>query len=51
MEDVPLDSIDAALYYVSEPDATLRELRAEAKTKEEIIAELSSGIPEHTDDD
>ncbi|PLS27473.1 ATP-dependent DNA helicase [Bifidobacterium parmae] len=51
MEHVPLDSIDAALYYVSEPDAKLRELRAEEKTEQEIIAELSSGIPEHTDDD
>ncbi|KFI93772.1 ATP-dependent DNA helicase [Bifidobacterium stellenboschense] len=51
MENVPLDSIDAALYYVSEPDTELRELRAEEKTEQEIIAELSSGIPEHTDDD
>ncbi|NEG55847.1 ATP-dependent DNA helicase [Bifidobacterium platyrrhinorum] len=51
MEGVPLDSIDAALYYVSEPDARLRELRAEEKTEQEIIAELSSGIPGHTDDD
>lgn len=50
-EGVPLDSIDAALYYVSEPDAKLRELRAGKKTEQEIIAELSSGIPEHADDD
>ena len=51
MEQVPLDSIDAALYYVSEPDERHRELRAGNKTEEQIIAELSSGIPEHTDDD
>ena len=50
-EGVPLDSIDAALYYVSEPDAKLRELCAGKKTEQEIIAELSSGIPEHADDD
>ncbi|MBT1172833.1 UvrD-helicase domain-containing protein [Bifidobacterium sp. MA2] len=51
MEGVPLDSIDAALYYVSEPDEARRQLRAEAKTEQDIIAELSSGVPEQSDDD
>ncbi|WP_223847647.1 ATP-dependent DNA helicase [Bifidobacterium callitrichos] len=48
---VPLDSIDAALYYVSEPDESYRLVRAEAKTEQDIIAELSSGVPEQSDDD
>ncbi|KAA8819910.1 ATP-dependent DNA helicase [Bifidobacterium rousetti] len=51
IEGVPLDSIDAALYYVSEPDERLRQLDAEAKTEQDIIAELSSGVPEQSDDD
>lgn len=51
VEDVPLDSIDAALYYVSEADEQLRQLRAEPKTQQDIIAELSSGIPEPSDDE
>ena len=48
---VELDSIDATLYYVSEPDEGLRELHARAKTKQEILTELSSGIPEQSDND
>ena len=51
IEGVPLDSIDTALYYVSEPDEQLRQLRAEPKTQQDIIAELSSGLPEPSDDD
>lgn len=51
MENVPLSSIDATLYYVSEPDKGLRELHASAKTEQEILAELSSGIPEQSDND
>lgn len=51
IERVPLDSIDATLYYLSEPDEQARELHAAAKTEEEILAELSSGIPEQSDDD
>lgn len=47
--DVPLEAIDAALYYVSEPEA--RELRARDKTKEEILAQLSAGIPQIDDDE
>ena len=44
-------AIDATLYYVSEPDEGLRELHARAKTKQEILTELSSGIPEQSDND
>ncbi|MBW3094329.1 ATP-dependent helicase [Bifidobacterium sp. 64T4] len=51
VEGIPLESIDAELYYVSEADETRRELRAEAKSREDIIAELSVGIPDHSDDD
>lgn len=32
IENVPLDSIDATLYYLSEPDEGVRELTARAKT-------------------
>ncbi|NMN01624.1 ATP-dependent DNA helicase [Bifidobacterium panos] len=51
IEGVPLESIDTALYYVSEPDEQLRQLQAEPKTQQDIIAELSSGPPEPSDDD
>lgn len=51
IENVPLDSIDATLYYLSEPDEGARELRAGAKTEQEILAELSGGIPEPSDTD
>ncbi|RSX53418.1 UvrD/REP helicase [Bifidobacterium goeldii] len=51
IEHVPLDSIDATLYYLSEPEEGARELHASAKTEQEILAELSSGIPEQSDND
>lgn len=51
IEHVPLDRIDATLYYLSEPDEGSRELHARAKTEQEILAELSSGIPEGSDND
>ncbi|OZG61264.1 ATP-dependent DNA helicase [Bifidobacterium lemurum] len=51
VEGIELDSIDASLYYVSEPDEGRRELRARAKTEQDILAELSSGIPEQSDND
>lgn len=51
VEGVELDSIDAVLYYVSERDEGRRELRAGAKTKQEIIAEARNGIPEQSDND
>ncbi|MDY4678705.1 MAG: UvrD-helicase domain-containing protein [Bifidobacterium tsurumiense] len=51
IEQVPLDSIDATLYYLSESNEDARELHARAKTEQEILAELSSGIPEASDVD
>lgn len=51
IEHVPLDSIDATLYYVSESEEDNRELHARGKTEKEIVAELSSGIPELSDND
>lgn len=51
MQHVPLASIDATLYYLSEPDEGARELHAREKTAEEILAELNSGIPEQSDTD
>ena len=51
IEHVPLDRIDATLYYLSEPDEGARELHARAKTEQELLAELSSGIPEGSDND
>lgn len=51
IEGVPLDSIDATLYYVSEPDEGLRGLKALDKSEEDILAELGRGIPEASDND
>lgn len=51
MEGVPLDSIDGCLYYLSEVEEADRVLRAANKTEEEILAELSYGIPEQSDND
>ena len=46
-----LDSIDACLYYLSEPKEGDRELKALDKTEQEILAELSYGIPQQSDND
>ena len=51
MEGVPLDAIDACLYYLSEPVEGNRQLNAADKTEEEILAELSYGIPKQSDND
>ncbi len=51
MEDVPLDAIDGCLYYLSEAEEADRMLQAANKTEEEILAELSYGIPEQSDND
>lgn len=51
IEGIPLDTIDATLYYVSEADESARELHALDKTEREILAELNLGIPEQSDDD
>lgn len=51
IENVPLDTIDATLYYLNEPQEADRELHARGKTEQDILAELSSGIPEESDND
>lgn len=51
MEGVPLTAVDACLYYLSEPIEGDRQLNAADKTEEEILAELSYGIPEQSDND
>ena len=51
MEGVPLDAVDACLYYLSEPVEGNRQLNAADKTEEEILAELSYGIPKQSDND
>lgn len=51
MEGIPLDSIDGCLYYLSEAEEADRVLQAADKTEEEILAELSYGIPEQSDND
>ena len=51
VEGVPLSSIDAVLYYVSEPDARLRELRARPRDEDAITDALKAGMPDQSDDD
>lgn len=47
----PLNAIDATLYYVNIADESKREIHAEEKTKDEILAELHSGTLVSFDDD
>lgn len=51
MTKVPLDAIDATLYYVNISDECEREIHAEQKTKDEILAELHSDTLISLDDD
>lgn len=51
VEGIPLDAIDAALYYVSEPDERQREIMAEGKTESQIIDALRLGVPDQSDND
>lgn len=51
IEGVPLESIDATLYYLSEADEAARELHARGKTEAQILAELAGGVPRISDDD
>ncbi|MCH9275292.1 UvrD-helicase domain-containing protein [Bifidobacterium amazonense] len=52
IERISLESIDATLYYLREPDETRRELHARDKTEAQILAELrDAGVPEGSDDD
>ncbi|MDF7664277.1 UvrD-helicase domain-containing protein [Bifidobacterium sp. ESL0763] len=48
---VPLDAIDAALYYVSVVDERDRQIAAEPKGEAEILAELRVGVPAGSDND
>lgn len=51
MTNAPLEAIDATLYYVNVSDEKQREIHAEAKTKDEILAELHSDTLISLDDD
>ncbi len=51
MTNVPLEAIDATLYYVNIADECEREIHAEPKTKDEILAELHSDTLISLDDD
>ena len=51
MTNVPLEAIDATLYYVNIADECEREIKTEAKTKDEILAELHSDTLISLDDD
>ena len=51
MTNAPLEAIDATLYYVNVSDECEREIHAEAKTKDEILAELHSDTLISLDDD
>ncbi|WP_250309932.1 ATP-dependent DNA helicase [Gardnerella sp. Marseille-Q2328] len=51
MTQAPLDAIDATLYYVNEAGESQREIHAEPKTKDEILAELHSDTLTFLDDD
>ena len=49
IEGLPIDRIDAALYYVSEPDPGKRMIVAEPKTDEEILASFAEAVPSGSD--
>ncbi|WEV46397.1 UvrD-helicase domain-containing protein [Bifidobacterium sp. ESL0690] len=51
MKNIPLDSIDATLYYVSVASEELRGVEAQPKSKPEILKELNAGIPVVSDED
>ncbi|AKV54999.1 UvrD/REP helicase subfamily [Bifidobacterium actinocoloniiforme DSM 22766] len=51
LEDMPLDSIDACLYYISEADPSVRTIVADPKGEREIEDQVRSGLPEQSDDD
>ena len=51
VEGVPIESIDAALYYVSEPDPSRRTIAAARKSAGEILGQLELEVPEGSDTD
>lgn len=48
---MPLERIDGALYYLSEPDKARRQIVAEPKGEAQIMEELRQGVPEVSDVD
>lgn len=48
---VPMERIDAALFYVSEPEPQQALIVAPRKTEREIIDEMRRGVPESSDND
>ncbi|EFA22969.1 ATP-dependent DNA helicase [Bifidobacterium gallicum] len=50
-QDIPIERIDATLYYVSEADENRRSLTAEPKSEQQILNELREGIPQGVDGD
>ena len=51
LEDIPLDGIDATLYYVSNADEHQRELHALMKSEDDIIRTIMLGLPKQSDND
>lgn len=51
MKGIPLDSVDATLYYLGVAAESQREIHARPKSKEEILDELRAGIPAWSDED
>ncbi|RSX51983.1 ATP-dependent DNA helicase [Bifidobacterium callimiconis] len=51
IKEVPLDRIDATLYYLGVDDESEREVHALPKSEDEIIARMLKGLPEQSDND
>ncbi|MBB2955299.1 DNA helicase-2/ATP-dependent DNA helicase PcrA [Bifidobacterium commune] len=51
MKGIPLDSVDATLYYLGIAAENQREIHARPKSKDEILDELKAGIPTWSDED
>jgi DNA helicase II / ATP-dependent DNA helicase PcrA len=51
MKGIPLDSVDATLYYLGIAAESQREIHARPKSKDEILDELRAGIPAWSDED
>ncbi|WEV41713.1 ATP-dependent DNA helicase [Bifidobacterium sp. ESL0682] len=51
MKGIPLESVDATLYYLSAASENQREIYALPKSEAEILAELNAGIPVGSDED
>ncbi|OXN00586.1 UvrD-helicase domain-containing protein [Bifidobacterium vansinderenii] len=51
IKEVPLERIDATLYYLSVDDESERELYALPKSEDEILARVRKGLPTQSDND